>query len=118
MAFTYKAAGLGFGVAKPYGDSESYDFILDSGVRLWRVQVKSTYGKQAHSYGIRACGNNRTSNKAYTAKQIDILVVFLVSENAWYSSPSRLLLHGSTYGSIPPEARPVGATNCTARRGT
>ena len=29
MAFTYKAAGLGFGVAKPYGDSESYDFILD-----------------------------------------------------------------------------------------
>jgi hypothetical protein len=87
MAFTFKAAGLGFGVAKPYGDSESYDFILDSGVRLWRVQVKSTYGKQAHSYGIRACGNNRTSNKAYTAKQIDILVVFLVSENAWYVLP-------------------------------
>ena len=49
MAFTLKAAGLGFGVAKPYGDSESYDFILDSGVRLWRVQVKSTYGKRAHS---------------------------------------------------------------------
>jgi len=29
LAFVYKAAGLGFGVAKPYGDSERYDFILD-----------------------------------------------------------------------------------------
>ena len=30
LAFTLKAASLGFGVAKPYGDSERYDFILDS----------------------------------------------------------------------------------------
>ncbi len=43
MGFMFKAAGLGFGVAKPCGDSERYDFILDSGKRLWRVQVKSTY---------------------------------------------------------------------------
>jgi hypothetical protein len=87
MAFTYKAAGLGFGVAKPYGDSESYDFILDSGVRLWRVQVKSTYGKRAHSYCVTACSGVAGENKAYTAKQIDILVAFLVLENAWYVVP-------------------------------
>jgi hypothetical protein len=30
IAFTHKAAAFGFGVAKPYGDSERYDFILDS----------------------------------------------------------------------------------------
>ena len=42
LAFVYKAASLGFGVAKPYGDSERYDFILDSGSKLWRIQVKST----------------------------------------------------------------------------
>src|SRR6266852_9692866 len=87
MAFTYKAAGLGFGVAKPYGDSESYDFILDSGVRLWRVQVKSTYAPRTHSYYIRACGNTGGSKKAYTAKQIDMLVAFLVTEDAWYVVP-------------------------------
>ena len=29
LAFLYKAANLGYGVAKPYGDSERYDFILD-----------------------------------------------------------------------------------------
>jgi len=87
MAFTFKAAGLGFGVAKPYGDSESYDFILDSGVRLWRVQVKSTYGKRAHSYCVNACGGVAGEKKAYTAKQIDILVAFIVAENAWYVVP-------------------------------
>src|SRR3989442_11660140 len=42
LAFVYKAASLGFGVAKPYGDSERYDFILDSGSKLWRIQEKST----------------------------------------------------------------------------
>jgi hypothetical protein len=88
MAFTYKAAGLGFAVAKPYGDSESYDFILDSGVRLWRVQVKSTYGPRAHAYCVNAFSSSGAGEKkAYTAKQIDILVAFLVAENAWYVVP-------------------------------
>src|SRR5947208_8797147 len=42
-AFLAKASGLGFGVAKPWGDSERYDFLLDSGHGdFWRVQVKST----------------------------------------------------------------------------
>ena len=43
LAFLHKAASLGFGVAQPHGDSELYDFILDSGERFWRVQVKSIY---------------------------------------------------------------------------
>ena len=30
LAFTLKATSLGFAVAKPYGDSERYDFILDA----------------------------------------------------------------------------------------
>ena len=30
-AFLAKATGLGFGVAKTWGESERYDFILDSG---------------------------------------------------------------------------------------
>jgi hypothetical protein len=34
LAFVYKASSLGFGVAKPYGDSFRYDFILDSEERL------------------------------------------------------------------------------------
>ena len=41
-AFLHKAIGFGLSVATPRGDSERYDLIVDSGRRLWRVQVKST----------------------------------------------------------------------------
>src|SRR5213592_1586521 len=47
-AFLLKAASLGFGVAKPWGDSERYDFILDNGHRLLRVQIKATDTLRAH----------------------------------------------------------------------
>ena len=54
MAFMFKAAGLGFGVAKPWGDSEHYDFALDTGKRFVRVQVKSTYVSRRLSYAVNA----------------------------------------------------------------
>ena len=47
IRFMLKAAGLGFGVAKPWGESERYDFVLDTGKKFWRVQVKSTYVARA-----------------------------------------------------------------------
>jgi hypothetical protein len=40
-AFLAKATSLGFGVAKTWGESERYDFMVDSGHKLWRIQVKS-----------------------------------------------------------------------------
>src|SRR2546429_4503199 len=41
--FLAKASELGFGVAKPWGDSDAYDFIVQTGGRLWKVQVKSAH---------------------------------------------------------------------------
>ena len=46
-AFLHKAVELGFRVTKPWGDSERYDFVLDSGKRLWRVQIKCTAVERA-----------------------------------------------------------------------
>src|SRR5579864_7693447 len=40
--FLYKAANRNFGIAKPWGDSRKYDFILDSGSLLSRMQIKCT----------------------------------------------------------------------------
>jgi PD-(D/E)XK endonuclease len=87
MGFLHKAAGLGFGVARPWGDSEHYDFILDSGERFWRVQVKSTYVARTHSYAVNAIGGTDGKKMAYTATQIDVLVAYIVAENAWYVVP-------------------------------
>jgi hypothetical protein len=78
LAFSHKAACLGFGVAKPNGEDEAYDFILDSGQRLWRVQVKSIY--TPFRDGFRAIGQ-RTNKEPYTAKEIDFLVVYVAPLN-------------------------------------
>ncbi len=39
-AFVYKAISLGLVVAKPYGNTHRYDFIVEGGSGLWRVQVE------------------------------------------------------------------------------
>src|SRR5437667_5218161 len=58
-AFLAKASGLGFGVAKPWGDSERYDFILDCGHGFWRVQVKSTERCAESRYRVKAARDGR-----------------------------------------------------------
>src|SRR5438128_1634725 len=53
-AFVVKAASLGFAVSKPWGDSERYDFILDAGLRTWRVQIKCTESTNAGGYQVQS----------------------------------------------------------------
>src|SRR5215831_5698564 len=69
MAFMHKAASLGFTVTKPYGESEAYDFIVDSGKRLWRVQVKSGSSRKREGYrvAVRHCWRGKRSGRSYTA---------------------------------------------------
>lgn len=86
LAFFYKAASLGFGVAKPWGDSERYDFILDSGQRLWRVQVKSGCHHHNRYYDLPGrCGNRQRTQ--YTSEEIDFFVAYLVPIDVWYVIP-------------------------------
>ena len=90
IAFLYKAASLGFGVAKPYGDKEQYDFILDSGERFWRVQVKSTSyaGADRNGYVVNAWHNCKGRNvKSYQADEIDFLAGYIVPIGIWYIVP-------------------------------
>ena len=82
-AFLAKASSLGFGVAKPWGDSERYDFILDSGHAFWRIQVKSTARNSGSRYRVRGGG----CNSRYTSDEIDFLIAYIIPENLWYVVP-------------------------------
>ena len=87
--FLAKAAGMGMWVAKPWGDSRKYDFIVDAEGRLQRVQVKSAYSEgRDGGYSFRMHGN---SQKAYQADEIEVLVAYVVPKNAWYVFPVRAL---------------------------
>ena len=90
LAFSYKAASLGFGLAKPLGDNQPFDFILTSGHRLWRVQVKSTY-RQAKS-GAYILNASRASppgkTRTYTTDLIDVLAGWVMPLDVWYIIPA------------------------------
>ena len=99
LAFMSKAASLGFGVAKPYGDSERFDFILSRDGHLWRVQVKSTRTAKHGVYEISAHGC-WGAHDIYTKDEIDFIVAYVVPEKVWYIIPieatrgrKRLCLH-------------------------
>jgi hypothetical protein len=85
--FLAKAASMGFGVAKPWGD-ERYDFILDSGYCLWRVQVKSTRRQGSRGYTVTIASS---SLARYDETEIDFLVAYISPEDVCYVIPVKML---------------------------
>ena len=87
-ALALKARTLGFMVAKPWGDSELYDFILGWGELLWRVQLKCTLAIRSRGYEIQPIHSVYGKGKmAYGAREIDTLVVHIPPCDAWYVIP-------------------------------
>jgi hypothetical protein len=98
LAFALAAARQGFGISRPYGDSERYDIILDpprspsaddrTRPRLVRVQVKST----AHMlHGMHQVAVKRTIKgggyAAYKLTEIDFLAAYIIPEDSWFIFP-------------------------------
>jgi PD-(D/E)XK endonuclease len=96
-AFLHKAVSLGFKVTKPWGDSERYDLVVDSGKRLWRVQVKCTSALHAGGYHIQPIHYVYGKKKVvYTAEEIDVLAAHVVPLNVWYLVPVQALAQGTS----------------------
>jgi hypothetical protein len=104
LMFMVKATQKGFATAKPYGDSQRYDFILDVGGGLWRVQVKSSSAKQYGAYMVNLQRNANGEVIAYDASEIDFVVAYVMPCDAWFVIPveaiagrktAKLCLHGN-----------------------
>jgi hypothetical protein len=91
LAFVYKAASEGFAVAKPYGDSQRYDFIVDNGHRLWRVQIKSTTQQLDGLYHINAGRHTNGEVVPYQPHEIDFLAAHIIPEDTWFLIPISIL---------------------------
>ncbi len=101
-AFLHKAVSLGFRVTKPWGDSERYDFVVDSGEKLWRVQIKSTAVVQAGGYHIQPIHYVYGERKVvYTEKEIDVLAAHVIPLDVWYVLPVGALAEGSSLRLYP-----------------
>jgi PD-(D/E)XK endonuclease len=69
-------------VAKPWGDSDRFDFIITCRQLLWRVQIKSAWA--GPPYRIKTSG---VRNIAYTAGDIDFIVAYIIPVDLWYVVP-------------------------------
>ena len=80
-----------FGICKPWGDSERYDFILDNrpkpNVHLFRVQVKCTDSLRAGAYETRATYTTGKGRAVYTKRDIDFIAAHVVELDIWYIIP-------------------------------
>ena len=70
LCFLCRATTLGLTVSKPYGDSARYDFVVDAGGGLLRVQVKSVSLMRRNDYRIAASSGSRLK-RGYSAAEID-----------------------------------------------
>jgi hypothetical protein len=91
-AFLAKATMLGFPVLKPWGDSRPYDFAVENGRRLWRVQVKCATGHRGTRCNARAAG----SGPLYTLDDLDFLAAYVIQQNLWYVVPADAFVSRAT----------------------
>jgi hypothetical protein len=91
VCFLARALALGFHVAKPYGDSAPYDFVVDPGHgRLLRIQVKcATTRGSRDGYQFRL--THGYDQRRYSAHDIDFVAAFVAPLNAWYLIPGSAL---------------------------
>jgi hypothetical protein len=72
LAFTLKAATLGFGVSKPFGDSERYDVITDSRTLVPSSQPPASSGAPCVSRSLRekwGCSSCQTLRSLQTHRK-------------------------------------------------
>src|ERR1700680_1307256 len=88
-AFVYKAMSLGLVVAKPYGNTHRYDFIVEGGSGLWRVQGETCICFRGGFYKVRICCRKDGVEIPYNASEIDFVAAYIRPEQAWYVVPVR-----------------------------
>ena len=88
LLFMTVAAGLGFIVAKPWGETARYDVIVENEGRFLRIQVKST---ETCKEGCYLCELRMFDNHLYVAGEVDYFAIYILPEDLWYIFPARTL---------------------------
>lgn len=72
---------LGFSVSFPYGNIDRYDMLVDTGKKIFRVQVKTASKNENDSYTVNTVTAVATTatryKKHYDSSQIDFLVTII-----------------------------------------
>jgi len=89
LAFLSKASNLGFALSLPYGHMQRYDFVVDCGKNIWRVQVKTTTHMLNGLYLVGMHHRAKRRARSYTKSEIDFVAAYILPEKTWYILPVR-----------------------------
>ena len=94
MAFILKVTLLGFTPSRPYGERRPYDFLLECGSRVLRIQVKCVSVPRFHnanSFSVNVVQHKHGGRAAYTSDDIDFLVAYVLPHDTFYVIPVDVL---------------------------
>jgi hypothetical protein len=64
-----------------------YDFMVEGGNKLWRVQVKTSTCMRDHLYQLCVQRIIHRRFVAYKKSEVDFIVAYLMLEQTWYILP-------------------------------
>lgn len=82
VLFKLRALEKGLIPSTPYG-LRRYDFIIDNGKTLLKIQVKMANAVQGNHFQF----NLRPSGKKYTEDQVDVFAFYIAPLDTWYIVP-------------------------------
>jgi hypothetical protein len=90
LCFAAKGMRHGLTLARPWGESNGYDFVVDRGSRgLVRVQVKSTIFSEGTGYSCSL----KDSKGPYKKDSFDFVAAYVIPEDTWFILPEKIV-HG------------------------
>jgi hypothetical protein len=92
MIFMARAAERGIAISKPWGDTQSYDFVVGRPGRFVAVQVKCTTFALAEGLDKGYLCSVCSSSRPYARGSFDFLAAYVVYEDAWYIIPEEEIL--------------------------
>ena len=91
LKFQTLAISKNLKISAPVCASSRYDFIVDNGINLLKVQVKSTKTerkrKNTVAYEVALCGGDRMTK--YRSDEVDMFCIYLEALDIWYVLPAK-----------------------------
>lgn len=85
LEFATRATKHGLIVGYPFIETD-YDWLVDSGKRIYRVQVKSNHTSKDEKTGGYGIGLKSNSG-SYSPENVDIVACYVLELNMWYLFP-------------------------------
>jgi len=104
MAFILKATSLHLTPSRPYGERRPYDFLLECGERVLKIQVKSVFNNRSGTdlrFPVNVSQHSHLRTAAYTSNDIDFVVAYVATHNVWYVIPVDALSNRKTINLYP-----------------